>query len=373
MWRYRALSLFFILVFAAPAGAATVEEMAGQMIMVGFRGTGDTPLHEDIGYLREDIAAGRVGGVILFERDAVTKERGRNIRSLAQVGRLTDMLQSGARIPLFIGVDQEGGRVRRFLPAHGMPDMPSPADMGAQDPAATRALASVMGAKLREAGVNLDFAPSLDVNVNPASPAVGALGRSFSADPRMVAAQAGAFADGLREQGVLFCWKHFPGHGSAAVDSHEDLPDISATWSRAELEPYTLLLRPDQPGMVMIGHLYNSGLDSRHPSSLSSATINGLLRRDLGWAGVVITDDLQMKAVRNRYSLKETIALAVNAGVDVLLFGNNLVHDPQTGRKAHTALVELVREGKIDQARLEESYNRISALKARLAEAGIQR
>lgn len=366
--RFRVLLSIFLFCFvAAPAEAASLEHMAGQMIMVGFRGTGEAPLHEDIRFLLEDVAAGRVGGVILFERDAVTKERGRNVRSLKQVRLLTDMLQARTAVPLFVGVDQEGGLVQRFLPAAGVPDTLSPADLGRGTAQATGAAATRLSAKLLEAGVNLDFAPSLDVNVNPYSPAIGALGRSFSSDPAVVTAHAGAFAGGLQQNGIIFCWKHFPGHGSATADSHEDLPDISSTWSDAELLPYKKLLRSGQPGMVMVGHLFNSHLDSVYPSSLSASVINGLLRRDLGWDGVVITDDLQMKAVGERYSMKESIALAVNAGVDVLLFGNNLVHDPQTGRKAHAALMELVREGRISQARIEESYKRIQSLKVKIA------
>lgn len=374
MWLYRLWACLLVAGFAAPAFAASVEEMAGQMIMVGFRGTGEAPLHRDIVVLQRDIAAGRVGGVILFERDARTGERGRNVRSVEQVRRLTGMLQAKARIPLFVGVDQEGGKVQRFLPAHGVAATPAPEEMGKGTPAATRAYAATLGAKLRESGVNVDFAPSLDVNVNPQSPAIGALGRSFGPDAATVVAHAGAFAQGLQEQGILFCWKHFPGHGSAAVDSHHDLPDITATWSRAELEPYAKLLQPGMPGMVMVGHLYHSGLDAKYPSGLSPAIINGLLRRELGWDGAVITDDLHMGAVAARYSLKETVALAVDAGVDILLFGNNQRRVPYvSARQVHAVLVQLVREGRISRARLEESYIRILRLKGRLAAAENQR
>ncbi len=362
------LCLFFCLSAVSPAAGATVEEMAGQMIMVGFHGTGEAPQPEDLRVLFKDVAHGRVGGVILFERDVRTGQRGRNIRSLQQVRALTDMLQAEARVLLFIGVDQEGGRVQRFLPAHGVPGMPPPKEMGLKKPAETRALADALGGKLREAGINLDFAPSLDLDVNPQSPAIGALGRSFSRDPKIVTTQARAFAAGLEGQGVLFCWKHFPGHGSAQADSHQDLPDITGSWTREELEPYRALLQPGQPGMVMVGHLFQAHLDPNLPTSLSAKVINGILRKELGWNGVVITDDLQMGAISDRHALKETVALAVNAGVDVLLFGNNQKGPPfVSAGQVHKVLVELVREGAIDKTRLEESYARIIRLKDRLA------
>ena len=349
---------------AAGSGAITpLERMAGQMIMTGFRGTGEQPLSQDLLYLLPDIQAGRIGGVILFEPDVLTRQR-RNIRSLDQVAALSALLQKDAPIPLFIAADQEGGRVRRFKEEHGLAASPSAAELGRGSPEATRQEAARIGAALFAAGVNLNFAPVLDVDVNPKSPAIGALGRSFSAEPARVAAHGLAFAEGLASAGVIACYKHFPGHGSARHDSHLGLTDITATWLPIELEPYRRILPHTPPAMIMSGHMVHRDKGGDLPASLSPAIIDGLLRGTLGWQGVVITDDLQMGAIENTYSMKEAIRLAVLAGSDILLFGNNMRHDPQEGGKAHAALVELVREGAISEARIRKSYDRIMRLKA---------
>lgn len=349
-----------------PAGAAkdapSLEEMAGQMVMTGFRGTGEEPLSEDLEYLLQDILAGRIGGVILFEPDYLTKGP-RNITSLRQVNTLTIMLQAQASVPLFIGVDQEGGKVRRFKKEHGIAPTPPAAQLGVGSPEATREEAFRLGKALYAVGVNLNFAPALDVDVNPQSPAIGALGRSFSPDPEQVAAHGKAFAEGLSEAGIIPCYKHFPGHGSARDDTHLGLTDVTATWSPKELEPYRRILPRTPPAMVMPGHIVHRGKGGDLPASFSPEVVGGMLRGSLGWQGVVITDDLQMQAVEGRYSVEEAMRLAVLAGADILLLGNNLRHDPQLGRKAHAALAQLVRQGFISETRIRESYTRIMELK----------
>ncbi|MDR3176982.1 MAG: glycoside hydrolase family 3 [Desulfovibrio sp.] len=342
-----------------------LEAMVGQMVMTGFRGTGGHPLSEDLRFLLEDIAKGKVGGVILFEPDYITKS-GRNIQSRRQLRNLTAMMQKKAPIPLFIAVDQEGGRVRRLLPAHGAPATPAAREMGRATPAETYLRGKELGDFLARVGINTNFAPVVDLDVNPDSPAIGRMGRAFSAEAGPVARHAGAFAEGLASAKVLYCYKHFPGHGSAAEDSHAEYADITRTWKKEELDPYRRLLRKDMPGMVMVGHLLHMGLDPSRPSSLSSSTVNGLLRAELGWEGVVITDDLQMDAVSGAYSLKEAIRLALEAGADVILTGNNLRHDPRQGRRTYDIILELVRSGKIERRRIEESYGRITALKKNL-------
>lgn len=347
---------------ATRAVAASLEAMAGQMIMTGFRGAGQAPIEKELEDLLEDIASGRIGGVILFEPDFLTGQQ-RNIVSSKQTARLAAMLQERAPVPLFIGVDQEGGKVRRFKAEHGIAPTPSAFDLGRGTPEATKNEAARLGRALRLAGINLNFAPCLDVNVNPKSPAIGALGRSFSANPDTVAAHGLAFAQGLASEGVIPCYKHFPGHGSASGDTHLGLADISATWSAKELLPYRRILPQTPPAMVMPGHIVHSKESEGLPASLSRYAISTLLREALGWNGVVITDDLQMKAVEEQYPLKEALRLAVLAGADILLLGNNLRHDPHEGRKAHAALLELVREGALPEARISESYRRIMLLK----------
>ncbi len=348
-------------VSASPA--ASLEEMAGQMILVGFRGL---ELDEDSPIVR-DVAAGRVGGVVLFDYDVLLKKPERNVQSPEQVRRLTAFLAVHARTPILVAVDQEGGRVQRLKARNGFRDFPSAADMGGwNDPGRVRAAGADLGRVLAGAGFNLDFAPCVDLNVNPQSPAIGALGRSFSADPDRVVADARAFAQGLASAGVLSCLKHFPGHGSAASDSHLGFTDVTATWSAAELAPYRALIGQGAADMVMTAHVFNAALDPEYPASLSARITGGLLRRDLGFNGVVVTDDLQMRAVTDKYSLDQTVRLALAAGADILLFGNNLAHDPDLPAKVQGILVGLVRDGAVPRARIEESYGRIMALKKKL-------
>ncbi len=341
-----------------------LETMVGQMIMTGFRGTGQSPLSPDLILLLEDIRAGRIGGVIFFDLDWATRKRGRNIVSAAQVKQLTTLLQEKSPIPLFIAVDQEGGRVRRLSAAQGVPDGPSAAELGKKSPADTRAAAEKLGKALRNLGINCNFAPVADLASNPDSPAIGKLGRAFSADPHWTAEHARAFAQGLGDARVASSYKHFPGHGSATADTHLGLTDITRTWRPEELIPYQAVNLPqDTPLMMMTGHLFHKDLDPELPASLSRRITTDLLRKKLGWQGVVITDDVQMNAVRHFFNLEDTLKLAVLAGADIVLAGNNLDHSPDLGRKMYIALLKLVREGKIPEERIRESWLRIKALK----------
>lgn len=349
---------------------SSLEIMAGQMILSGFRGTGedaDEGAEGELAALLEDIADGHLGGVIYFSVDALTREQRRNITSLGQAARLSALLQARAPVPLFISVDQEGGRVRRFMEKHGVPVTPSARVLGWGEPEATFAEAAALGVLLRQAGINLNFAPSLDVDSNPDSPAIGALGRSFSEKPEEVAAHGLAFAKGMRKAGLIACYKHFPGHGSATEDTHLGLADITATWDESELAPYRAVLPQSPPAMVMLGHMTHRGMTEGLPASLSPAVVS-LLRKELAWDGVIITDDLQMNAVADARSTEEAIRLAVEAGADILLFGNNLRHDSLGARRAHAMLVKLVRSGALPESRIRESYERIMRLKR---EAGL--
>lgn len=344
--------------------------MAGQMLLVGFRGAEPAAGTSAALPILRQVAELNLGGVILFDRDAALGTAGRNIQSPQQVRRLTLALsQTAARAkmpPLFIAVDQEGGRVQRLKPTNGFPDSPPAADLcPGGDPAPALAAGRATGQTLRQAGFNLDFAPVCDVNANPDNPVIGLIGRSFSANPHEVSACAGAFAKGLQEAGILTAAKHFPGHGSSRSDSHLGFTDVSATWAEAELTPFAALIGQNLADMVMTAHVFNARLDPKYPATLSRAVISGLLRRKLGFSGVVVTDDLQMRAVAGNYGFKEALGLAVNAGADVLLLGNNLEYDELLAQKALDALMELVAEGAVKPSRIEESALRIQALKRR--------
>jgi beta-N-acetylhexosaminidase len=348
-----------------PHSGTSLEVMTGQMLLAGFRGM----TLDESPELRRDLTEHHLGGVILFDRDVALHSDRRNIESPEQLARLTASLRALARElglpPPLIAVDQEGGRVQRLKASRGFRETPSAKALAARpdDLLETMSAGLTVGTQLAELGINLDFAPVLDVDANPQNPAIGALGRSFSASPRVVASHGAAFAGMLREAGVFCCVKHFPGHGSSATDSHLGLPDVTSTWTEAELLPFRRLIEEDATDLVMTGHLFNEHWDPELPASLSPRVVTGMLREGLGFGGVVVTDDLDMAAVAERHSLKERIRLAVLAGSDVLLLGNNLSHDPDLVPKAHAALLELVREGSIPEARIERSWARIRALK----------
>ncbi len=339
-----------------------LDQMLGQMLMVGFRGA---TLSENDPIVR-DVASGRVGGVVLFDYDSALKVADRNVKNPKQLRELTAFLQARADIPLFIAVDQEGGRVQRLKPKYGFPVFPSAQELGRYDAATAEAAGAGVGGVLAKMGINLNFAPVADVNVNPDSPAIGRLGRSFSPHPKTVARQCRAFMQGMRWFGVLSCLKHFPGHGSASSDSHLGVTDITESWSPAELVPYELLLAQGEVDMVMTGHLFNGLLDPNHPATLSNPTITGVLRNTLGFQGVVVSDDMQMKAISDAYGLERVLFLAVDAGVDILLFANNLEYDPEIARKAHGLLKNMVLKGRISRERIRRSFDRIMALKEQL-------
>ncbi|MDP3426414.1 MAG: glycoside hydrolase family 3 N-terminal domain-containing protein, partial [Humidesulfovibrio sp.] len=241
-----------------------------------------------------------------------------------------------------------------------------PAPDSAPDLRPALAAGEQAGQTLAAAGINLDFAPVADVNVNPENPVIGGIGRSFSNDPKAVAACAGAFARGLQSRGVLTAAKHFPGHGSSTTDSHLGFTDVTTTWTEAELIPFAELTRQNLADMVMTAHVFDARLDPDYPATLSRAVINGILRERLGFTGVVVTDDLQMRAVAGRYGLKESVRLIVGAGADVLLIGNNLDFDPLIAEKTLGALMELVAEGAVSPERIRQSCARIQKLKTKL-------
>ncbi len=348
-----------------------VRGMAGQMLLVGFRGAepglgaaGELPILRQVVELN-------LGGVILFDRDVAAGNAERNIRTPEQVARLNAALSTVAReaamLPLFIALDQEGGRVQRLKPIHGFPDSPAAAQLcPGGDSALAFATGRAVGGTVASVGFNLDFAPVADVNVNPANPVIGGIGRSFSADPHAVAFCAGAFADGLHESGVLTAAKHFPGHGSSTTDSHLGFTDVTSTWTEAELIPFRALMATGQADMIMTAHVFNAHLDPKYPATLSRAVIGGLLRGSMGYDGVVVTDDMQMRAVSAHYGLKEAIRLSIDAGADILLFGNNLEYDPKLPEKALAIIVELVAEGQVSPERIRQSWKRIQTLKSHL-------
>jgi beta-N-acetylhexosaminidase len=335
----------------------------GQMLTIGFRGMQVA----DTNHIVRDIQQYHLGGVVLYDYDVPKDTTYRNIQSPQQVQTLVKNLQNLTDRPLIISIDQEGGIVARLKPEYGFPQTVSAEYLGKLDnPDSTQYYARQMAETLANLGINVNFAPVLDLNTNPDNPVIGGLERSFSADPRTVTEHAGIFIKTMQEHGIMPVVKHFPGHGSSKKDSHLGVVDVTETWSRDELIPYRQLIDSNLVETVMTAHIFNATLDSTYPATLSKPTISGILRDDLGFGGVVISDDLMMGAIRKEYGLKTTIAQALNAGVDILSFANNSVYDPDIVPKAQNIIKELIDEGKISRERIGQSYKRIVDMKEKM-------
>jgi beta-N-acetylhexosaminidase len=370
--KIRLLPLLLLLLLPLPTAIATpspdeeppLRDKIAQMLLVGFRGTTltkDAPIYRDV---RER----HIGGVILFDYDVPTKSRVRNIQSPAQLRQLIDDLQALSALPLLVGIDQEGGRVSRLKTAFGFPPTVTAKVQGAKNDLAFTAFYAAQTARtLAEAGINLNFAPCVDVDVRPDCPVIGRLERSFSSDTATVARHAAIWIAEHERRRVLTCLKHFPGHGSATGDTHAGSVDVTATWSEAELAPYRALVATGAVRLVMTAHVFNARLDPAYPATMSKAILTGLLRRQLGFTGLIVSDDLAMGAIADHYRLEDALEMAINAGVDILCLSNNgAACDPDMAQKAITAIEQLVRAGRIAPQRIDESYQRILSLKREL-------
>jgi beta-N-acetylhexosaminidase len=294
-----------------------------------------------------------LGGVILFRR---------NLQDLEQICHLTADLHAAAASPLLVGVDQEGGRVVR-LPAPFLAPPPA-ASLGAlDDPGLTRDLNRAMGRELFAAGFTWNLAPVLDVRTNPTNPVIG--DRAFSHDPDCVARLGAAAIQGLSEAGVLATAKHFPGHGDTVADSHLTLPECPLPfprWRAVEFVPFRWAIRAGVP-LVLAAHLLCPALDPEAPSSLSRRIITGILREELGYDGVVVSDDLEMEAIAARFDLGEAAVRFLEAGGDLVL----ICHDAARQREAMAAVEAAVKARRLSEARLATSLHRIARLRERLA------
>ena len=346
----------------------TLQQKIAQMLIIGFRATelqGDEPIVRDI-------CKYGIGGVILFDYDVILESYERSIVSPQQVFELTRTLHSYSGLPLLIAIDQEGGRVSRLKERYGFPPTVSAQYLGsANDLVLTRKYAESMAETLRGNGINVNFAPVVDLNVNPDNPLIGALERSFSADPEVVTAHAGIFVDAHKRNGIMTSLKHFPGHGSSNTDSHKGLVDVTSTWTEKELEPYRALLSRGNCKMVMTAHIFNRHLDPDYPATLSYSTITGLLRNKLGFNGVVVSDDMQMGAITQNYSFDTAIEKSILAGVDILDVANEAAYDPDAAPRTIELITSLVRKGIISEERINESYQRIMKLKRLMNEKKI--
>lgn len=362
------LSFFALLLIAGCGGAQNREEAVdkelrrdiAQMLMVGFRGT----TLDDDNHIVRDIRDYGIGGVILFEYDVPSKSRPRNISSREQLRQLCGELQGLSEETLLIGIDQEGGRVTRLKQEYGFPYFASPQKMAEGGEDSVEYYARLTAETLEGLGINVDFAPCVDVNVNPDCPIIGKLGRSFSSDAEVVRDHAMTWVFELQERGVAACLKHFPGHGSSSSDTHLGVADVSDSWQESELFPYSNLIDWGGVKMIMTTHVFNARFDSVWPATLSHATLTGLLRDSLHFNGVIITDDMAMGAMTQRYGYEEMIFKAIEAGADMLCLSNNgAEYDADIVPRTVDLIYSMVKDGRLSRERIRESAERVRFLK----------
>ncbi|MFJ6695609.1 glycoside hydrolase family 3 protein [Streptomyces sp. NPDC091272] len=294
---------------------------------------------------------------------------GRNIASPAQLAALTAQLRA-ERDDVLVAIDEEGGDVTR-LEVRGGSSFPGNLALGSvDDTALTRDVARELGRRLAECGVNLNWAPSADVNSDPGNPVIGV--RSFGADPQLVARHTAAYVEGLQASGVAACTKHFPGHGDTAVDSHLDMPRIDValdTLHARELAPFRAAIAAGSKS-VMSAHILLPALDPTCPATLSPQILTGLLREELGYQGLIITDGMEMRAISATYGIERGSVLAIAAGADAICVGGGLA-DEETVLRLRDALVTAVRSGELPEERLADAAARVRALAAWARQARI--
>lgn len=326
--------------------ATELERQAAGLFTVGFYGKSVT---DD---LRGLLARG-VGGVIYFAR---------NVGSAAEVLELNRGIKATAARPLLLAIDQEGGQVARLR--DGFTEIPPMRAVGATGSAAmARDLGRLLGRELRAVGFDMNFAPVLDIDTNPANPIIAA--RSFGRTPELVTELGLALAAGLQEVGVAACGKHFPGHGDTSQDSHLELPSLPhplERLERVELAPFAAAAKAGIASF-MTAHVIFKAVDPKYPATMSRAVLTGILREKLGYDGMVVTDDVEMKAIADNYGVEEAVLLGLNAGVDHFL----CCHTAALAHQAIDAIVRAVESGKLERRVLNEATRRFEAVRSRYA------
>lgn len=341
----------------SPVKVPGLDEKIGQMIMVGIDERKSLPAGDT---LRRELKSGKIGGIILFEKNISENS------SYSTLKEFIKDLRSGCAVAPFMAIDEEGGRVHRLKEKYGFVAMPSAAYLGSLNEVdSTYYYASRLAGQLHNLGFNINFAPVVDVSLNPENTVIVKAGRSYSDDPEIVSLHAKAFIKAHHNEKVATSLKHFPGHGSSTADTHKGLVNVTNQWQFKELVSYKKIFETGVYDAVISCHVVNCRLDtSCVPLTLSKTATSVILREVLGFKGVVFSDDMQMYAISQNYSLEQSIKMAINAGVDVLVFGNNVnLTDRISATKIHSIIKTLVEKGDISQVRIDESYQRVVALK----------
>lgn len=358
------LKKFFILLLLSNALFANqnyskqeLETMIGKMVILGFYGTNISSKDK----IYQDIKKYDLGGVILFDKDPSNKKKYKNVINPKQLKKLTSQLQAINKSKLLISIDQEGGIVQRLKKSKGFVYTPKANKVSKRGEAFAKTTYTNLAKDLNKNGLNVDFAPVVDLSINPNNGVIVQKGRSFGKSSKEVVKYASIFVKELKKQNVISVLKHFPGHGSSLKDSHKGFVDITKTWKQEELEPYKYFINKNLVDMIMTAHVYHKDMDMKYPATLSYNINTNILRNMLGFKGVLVSDDLQMGAISKHYNLKDTLTLAINSGVDMLLIANQLSKPVKVETIINTVYKE-VKKGNISIDRIIESNNRINKM-----------
>lgn len=305
----------------------------------------------------------KVGGLIFFDKDSKGNP-GKNIIEPNQVRNLIEQIKSTTSSPIFLGIDQEGGNVARLNARNDFFDFPSHSLLGKLNNFdSTRATAIEISELLFSLGFNVNFAPVVDLSLNRDNPVIAKKERSFGNQPEVVFSHSRVFIEEHRKRHILCVAKHFPGHGSALLDTHLGWVDSTNTWQEVELKPYQMLIESRILDAVMTAHIYNANIDPEFPATLSKIWLENVLRDKLRFMGIVFSDDLQMKAISENFSLEESIYRAITSGVDVLLFANMQNSTFIEPELVISIILNLIERNEITLSRIDESYERIQRMK----------
>ena len=339
---------------ATGAWAQSAEAKIGQLLVLGFYGA--DPSASQARALAKHIGSGHAGGVVFLRH---------NVKSRRGVEGLTALFrEAGGRVPPMLSIDQEGGKVQRLGTKLGYTDIPEAGRVSARySPAQARELYRAAGRELRLSGFNVNLAPAVDLH-DANNPVIGKYERAYGTDPQTVAAYGQAFIEGMGAAGVGCVAKHFPGHGTSRGDSHDGFVNITRTWRGEELEPFRALARVAP--MMMGGHLVHEELTGKTPITFSRSMIEGTLRGQLGFGGAMMTDDLDMGAIRNNYRMRDAVIASVKAGNDIVLLSNSAKPDPDFARVAVGWIARAVKDGEISPDRIDEAHARVMRVKTQL-------
>lgn len=353
----RTLSLIaiFATMFQVNAQVDSLDLKIGQMLLVGVNGQSADSM------ILQNINDGKVGGVVIYEKNFTKDNTYINLKNF------TWAMQKASETSLFITIDQEGGLVNRLKTKYHFPKSVTAAYLGEQDNIdSTYFYGEITAATLAGLGINVNFAPVVDLATNLENPVITKNGRAYHADENIVHKHAAITVASHRKHDVITVLKHFPGHGSSKTDTHFGIADVTSYWERKELYPYEKMIKNGEVDAIMTAHIVNKQLDaSGLPGTLSKPIMTGILRDSLGYEGVIFSDDMQMHAITKHYGLEKAILLSIEAGVDVLMFSNNIQgSENRTVDTVFEIIKGYVNDGVITEERINTSYERIRTLKS---------